>query len=282
MPMAESPPGTPACTEGACPLTLPIQSSLTPFLRTLEMRSLLNDDERRAILALPFHPIHVAANQDFVTRGEVATHSSFVLDGLVGTFGQNRRGDRQITSLFVKGDMVDLMTVVVPECVWSAQALVATTILQIPHSALRQAAGDFPGIAEAFWRECVINSALLNEWVMNVGRRDARSRLAHLFCELACRTGYQPEEQLFTFPFPVTQFQLADMLGLTPVHVNRTLKGLREDGIVEMAHRSVQILNWDRLVQIGEFEPDYLQMRGGDGACQPPGSAIQPQMRTLQ
>jgi CRP-like cAMP-binding protein len=263
-------------------LTLPVQSSLAPFLRTLELRSRLTEDERGVILGLPFHPIHVAANQDFVRQGDVATHSCFVLEGFVGTFCQNRRGDRQITSVYVKGDMVDLMTVVVPECVWSAQALITTTILQVPHSALRQAAADFPGIAEAFWRECVINSALLNEWVMNVGRRDARSRLAHLFCEIACRSGYQPAGAPFTFPFPITQFQLADMLGLTPVHVNRTLKGLREDRVVDLAHRAVQILNWDRLTQIGEFDPTYLQLRGGGSACQAPLAGEQPQMRVLQ
>jgi CRP-like cAMP-binding protein len=263
-------------------LTLPLQSSLAPFLRTLEMRSRLTDEERRVILELPFHPVHVAPNQDFIIRGEQTAHSCFVLEGFVGTFGQNRRGDRQITSVFVTGDMIDLMSVVVPECLWSAQALIATTILKVPHPALRQAAGEYPGIAEAFWRECVITSALLNEWVINVGRRDARSRLAHLFCELACRTGFHPDEQMFTFPFPITQFQLADMLGLTPVHVNRTLKGLREDRVVELAHRAVQILNWDRLVQIGEFESSYLQLRGGGSACQTTSPAEQPQLRMLQ
>lgn len=235
-----------------------LPSSMAPFLETLETRSQLNDAERSAILELPFHPRHVNANQDFVQHGEEVTYSSFVLEGMVGMFGQNKRGERQITAVFVSGDMIDLQTVVVPETFASLQALSASTILSVPHSALRRAVERFPRIGEAFWRECVCEAAILSEWVLNVGRRDARSRLAHLFCEIACRSARGPIEDGFSFPWVVTQNQLADMLGLTPVHVNRTLKGLREDRIVEIVHRTVIICNWDRLAQIGEFDPRYL------------------------
>ena len=237
-------------------------SSMMPFLQKLEGRSELSREEREVILDLPFHPLHVAANQDFVQQGEEVTHSCFVLEGIVGTFGQNKRGERQITAVFMGGDMIDLNTVVEPKAIAALQALVPTTILQVPHTALRNAARQHGNIAEAFWRECVIDASVLNEWVMNVGRRDARSRLAHLFCEIACRTGRKDAVDGYSFPFPITQFQLADMLGLTPVHVNRTLKGLREDRLVEVVHRTVRILDWDRLTKIGEFDPTYLRLSG--------------------
>ena len=247
------------------------ESSMTPFLQKLETRSKLTDEERQAILALPFHPRHVEANQDFVQQGEDVTHSCFVLEGMVGTFGQNKRGERQITSVFLSGDMIDLNTVVVTQAIADLQALTPTTILQVPHTALRAAAARYPGIAEAFWRECVIDAAILNEWVVNVGRRDARSRLAHLLCEIACRSGRTQIEDGFSFPFPITQNQLADMTGLTAVHVNRTLKSLREDKLIEMVHRAVRILDWDRLTRIGEFDPTYLRLDGSDRAC---GAAV--------
>ena len=242
-------------------------SSLQPFVSKLESRSVLTDEERRVILDLPFHPRHVQANEDFVQQGQEVTHSCFILEGMVGTFGQTKRGERQITSVFLGGDMIDLNTVVVPQAIADLQALIPSTILQVPHSALRSAAGQYPGIAEAFWRECVIDAAVLNEWVMNVGRRDARARLAHLLCEIACRSGGTGIQNGYSFPFPITQNQLADMLGLTAVHVNRTLKGLREDRIVDIRHRMVLVTNWDRLVQIGEFNSDYLRLGNGDGAC---------------
>ncbi len=249
----------------------PFPSTMLPFLEKLEVRSLLTEEERQVVLDLPFHPRHVQANQDFVQQGEEVTHSCFVLDGMVGTFGQNKRGERQITSVFLGGDMIDLNTVVVPQAIADLQALTPTTILQVPHSALRRAAAQFPAVAEAFWRECVINAAILNEWVVNVGRRDARSRLAHLLCEIACRSGRTRIDDGFSFPFPITQNQLADMLGLTAVHVNRTLKGLRDDRLVDLVHRTVHILNWSRLTQIGEFDPTYLRLDGSDEPC---GAAI--------
>jgi CRP-like cAMP-binding protein len=260
----------------------PSPSTMLPFLQKLEARSLLTEEERKVILELPFRPLHVQANQDFVQQGQEITHSCFVLEGMVGTFGQNKRGERQITSVFMDGDMIDLNTVVIPQAIADIQALIPSTILQVPHSALRRAAGQYPGIAEAFWRECVIDAAVLNEWVMNVGRRDARSRLAHLLCEIACRSGRKPIEDGFSFPFPITQNQLADMLGLTAVHVNRTLKGLREDRIVDIVHRAVRILNWNRLTQLGEFDPTYLRLGGGDGACSGPVMVPLPPMQMAQ
>ena len=138
---------------------------MAPFLETLEQRSSLSEEERNAILDLPFRPHHVNANQDFVQHGEEVTYSSFVLEGMVGMFGQNRRGERQITAVFVGGDMIDLQTVVVPETFAALQALSASTVLLVPHAALRQAADRFPRIGEAFWRECVFEAAILSEWV---------------------------------------------------------------------------------------------------------------------
>jgi len=233
---------------------------MAQFLRKLEARSSFRPDERKAILQLPFEPRQVQANRDFVTRGERVSHSCFVLKGMAGTFGQNREGHRQITSVFMSGDMIDLQTVVLPEAMSNLQALTTTTILQIPHSDLRRVGHRFPNIAEAFWRECVLDAAIVNEWVVNVGRRDARTRMAHLLCEVACRSGHATPENAFVFPFPVTQAQFADMLGLTPVHVNRTLKGLREGNVVNVAASSVEIVDWDRLADIGEFDAAYLQL----------------------
>jgi CRP-like cAMP-binding protein len=235
-------------------------SSMAPFLEKLEARSSFRTDEREAILQLPFHPRQIETNRDFVRRGERVSHSCFVLQGMVGTFGQNRNGNRQITSVFMTGDMIDLQTVVLPEAMSNLQAITTTTILQVPHSDLRRIGHRYPNIAEAFWRECVLDAAIINEWVVNVGRRDARTRMAHLLCELACRSGHATPENAFAFPFPATQAQLGDMLGLTPVHVNRTLKGLREDRVVNVFARSVEILDWDRLAHIGEFDSTYLQL----------------------
>jgi CRP-like cAMP-binding protein len=233
-------------------------SPLQPFLNKLVSRSNLDAAERQAILALPAHPDQIQTNRDFVRQGERVHHACFVVAGLVGRFGQNRDGARQITAVHIPTDMVDLHSVVAPDACSALQALSVATILRVPHEALRDAASRYPAIAEAFWRECVVDAAVLAEWVVNVGRRDARSRIAHLICEIACREAGPGEDVRFEFPFLATQAHLADMTGLTPVHVNRSLRALRDDKVVDVRARMVRVLDWERLVDIGDFDSDYL------------------------
>jgi CRP-like cAMP-binding protein len=241
-------------------MSLADPAPLQPFLDRLVSRSRLGAAEQRAILALPALPAQVRTNSDFVRLGERVDHATFVVSGLIGRFGQNRRGNRQITAVHIPTDMVDLHSVVMPEACSALQALTVTTILRVPHRALRDAARSYPAIAEAFWRECVVDSAVLSEWVVNVGRRDARARLAHLLCEMACRIEGIGHQVGLGFEFPATQTHIADMIGLTSVHVNRTLQALKSENVVAVQAQVVQILDWNRLIEIGEFDPNYLQI----------------------
>ena len=228
------------------------------FLARLTARSVLSSAERQAILNLPTRTVQVEANRDYVCVGERVDHSCLVVEGIMARVGENRDGQRQITALHVPGDMADLHSVVRPIGTSALQALSTTTLLRIPHSALSSLAARFPGVAEAFWRDCMVDSAILSQWVVNVGRRDARTRLAHLLCEMAIRFGDERRPRL-VYGFPVTQAQLADATGLTSVHINRTLRSLREAGLVDAKAKEVQILDWRRLVQLGEFDSTYLQ-----------------------
>lgn len=236
-------------------------SPLQPFLDKLVLRSNLGPAERQAILSLPASPAQIQTNRDFVRLGERVHHACFVVAGLVGRFGQNRDGNRQITAVHIPSDMVDLHSVVAPDACSSLQALAVTTILRVPHEALRAAAHRFPAIAEAFWRECVVDAAVLAEWVVNVGRRDAKSRLAHLLCEITCRMDGLNATAGAAIPFPATQLHMADMTGLTSVHVNRSLQALRREGAVDVRSRMIHIHDWELLTQIGDFDSDYLRIK---------------------
>jgi len=238
-------------------------SPFQPFLDNLVLRSNLGAAERQAILALPGLPAQIETNRDFVRLGERVSHASFVVAGLVGRFGQNRDGARQITAIHIPGDMIDLHSVVAPDACSALQALSVATILRVPHAALRDVARRFPAIAEAFWRECVVDAAVLAEWVVNVGRRDAITRLAHLLCEIACRAERNGEKVGFVVPFPATQTHMADMTGLTSVHVNRTLRTLSKENAAEVRGRMIHILDWKRLVEMGDFDATYLRLAKG-------------------
>jgi CRP-like cAMP-binding protein len=182
-----------------------------------------------------------------------------VIEGIVARFGQNSEGERQIIALHIEGDAPDLHTVVLPSDTVPLHALSKSTILRIPHSALRELAAKYPAVAEAFWRHCSVDAAITARWVVNVGRRDAKTRISHLLCEMVVRHGLSTGEGELTVPFPLTQVQLADVTGLTAVHVNRTLKALAAEGIVTLSSRAARIPNWQQLVERGEFDPGYLQ-----------------------
>lgn len=235
----------------------PPQPPLERFAARLMRRSRFDDRDRAAFLALPAQPAQIRAHADFVRLGEHVDHACLVVDGLVARFGQNERGDRQIMAVHIPGDMPDLHSVVMSNTGSGLHALAATTLLRIPHEAIRDLTRSRPAVAEAFWRECVVDAAVLAEWVLNVGRRRALARTAHLLCEMAWRYGAAGTDR--AFQFPITQEHLADMLALTAVHVNRTLKSLREDRVARTGRSMVQILDWDRLVEIGEFDPAYLE-----------------------
>lgn len=233
-------------------------SSLQPFLDRLNSRSILSESEQQRILDLPIRVRQARANEDFVHLGEIVDHACFVVEGLIGRFDQNARGERQITALHIPGDMPDLHSVVQPTASSALQALSTTTLLQVPHAALRAATAEFPAIGEAFWRDTMVDSSILAQWVVSVGRRDARCRLAHLLCEMACRYRRTPHGGGLVFQLPMTQAQLADATGLTAVHINRTLKALEQIGTT-FRHKTVRIDDWDALVKIGDFDATYLQ-----------------------
>jgi CRP-like cAMP-binding protein len=234
------------------------QLNLQRFVDTLTSHSILSQEEQETILNLPGHAAQVQANRDVVRLDEVVEHACLIVDGVVGRFDQNIDGLRQITALHIPGDMANLHSVVFPKATSALQALSTTTILRVPQAAIRSAARAHPAIAEALWRYCMVDAAILAKWVVNVGRRDAKTRMAHLLCEMAMRYKAGVVAQRVTFDLPLTQAHLADATGLTSVHVNRVLKILREGGLATVRSRTVSILDWEALSELGEFNANYL------------------------
>jgi CRP-like cAMP-binding protein len=240
---------------GSTAMSRPTSLDLHLFLDRLTSRSVLSEEEQQAVLSLPTHPIHLKPRQDFVHINEETSYSCFIASGMVCRFGQRPNGLRQTTAFHIPGDMADLHSAVRPVGVGGLNALCETTILRVPHSAIRAVAARHPAIAEAFWRDCILDAAILMQWVVNVGRRDAQTRLAHILCEMAIRSG-KDREIMLTYPFPVTQEQLADAAALTPIHVNRCLRKLVTLATVKGG--SVQIHDWAGLASLAEFDAAYL------------------------
>lgn len=231
--------------------------NLHPFFSRLSSHSHLSAEDRQGLLALPFRTMQIAARRDFVPLGQPVDHACFIVEGFVSRFAQSTEGARQVTAFHIAGDMADLHSLVLPNPTQGLHAITTTTILSVPHAALRELTRSSPSIAEAFWRECMIDAAITAQWVVNVGRRDAKTRVAHLLCEMAERYG-AVERPGCAYDLPITQADLADATGLTPVHVNRVLKVLRVEGLAVCRSGEVQIVDRDGLESAGDFDPAYL------------------------
>lgn len=234
------------------------RSAIDLFLNRLCSHSRLNEDERTAILNLSTTPSQYAAHADIVCLGKMVDHSCLVSEGLIGRFGQREDGSRQFVSVHVPGEMVDLPSLMLPRSSTALHALTDSSILRVSHHQLRELSFRYPAIAAAFWRDCVLDAGILAQWVINLGSRHARSRLALLFCEFAVRYRLMDQSDGRSYRLPMTQEQLGDALGLTPVHVNRTLQGLRGDGLVSFDRGQVEILDPSTLEAVAEFDPAYL------------------------
>lgn len=243
----------------------PRAAALALFVGKLEAHSTISDEERAAVLALPGVPQKVGVHYDFVQPGDQLHHACLVTEGIVARFAQLEDGSRQITGFHIPGDMVDLYSLVLPRAASPLQAMTNSAILKIPHQALWDMAFDHRDLASAFWRSCVVDGHIVAQWLVNLGRRNARARTAHLLCEMAVRFAQIGRLRDDSYKFPVTQEQLADALGLTPVHVNRSLKALREDGLVRLTRNEVILLDWERLQAEAEFNTDYLHLPSASG-----------------
>ena len=237
-------------------------SALHLFAARLASRSILTDAEQSAVLGLTGQVTNIPAHKDFVEQGAQVDHSCLVVEGLVGRFGENGDGARQTTCLYITGDMADLPSVVSPKAAWGLAALTRTTIIRVAHADLRRIAARHPGLAEAFWRDCVADGSLFSEWVVNVGRRDALARIAHLLCEMAIRCERAGLGTRSAFPLPITQSDLGDATGLTSIHVNRTLKQLRTQIGVTIKSGTVMVPDWNALVSTGDFDDGFLLLHG--------------------
>lgn len=243
--------------------------TLGPLVSKLEYRVTLDAADREAILAMPNSPRSVEQHDYIVRERDRAEFSCLMLRGfsvrhkIVGT------GERQIVAIHMKGEMVDLQNSLLGVADHSVQMLTAGEVTLIPREEVRRVALERPNVGLAMWMDTLVDASIFREWIANVGRRDARTRIAHLLCEFALRLKLAGLGERTNYELPMTQEQLADSTGLTAVHVNRTIKSLEADELIERASpRSIVIGNWKKLAEAGDFDSNYLHLRKDEPALQ--------------
>jgi CRP-like cAMP-binding protein len=237
------------------------------MIRKIESICTLNDDERRALQSLPMQVMAIKADQDIVREGDRPSRSCLILSGFACTYKVTVQGKRQIVSFNLPGDIPDLQSLHLKVLDNSIGTISPCSVGFIPHEALRDVCSRYPRLASAFWRETLIDAAIFREWVMNVGRRETYNRMAHVLCELLVRLRAVGLAEGYSCDLPITQGEFADALGVTNVHVNRVLQQLRADGLIELSGDRLNILDWNRLKQVGEFDPTYLHLESDQAAA---------------
>ncbi len=234
--------------------------ALTMLVRKLESIAQLSDEERQAILSLPARRQTLLPRQDIVRDGDEPSQCCLILEGWACRYKILSGGRRQIFSFHIPGDIPDLQSLHLPVMDHSLCTMTKARVAFIPHAALRDLTARFPNIAALLWRDTLIDAAVFREWMIGMGRRSAYGRIAHLFCEMYAKleaVGLASEHRC---PLPITQTDLADALGLTNVHINRTLMALRGDGLITLGNNTLVVEEWDELMEAGGFDPLYLHL----------------------
>lgn len=230
-------------------------------IRKLETHSRLGDAEREALRAMPFTRRRMEAGSYIVREGDRPDCCSILVSGFAYRQKLTGTGQRQIISIHFPGDLVDLQNLFLDVSDHNLQILTRADALFVAREVVREIAARFPGIGRALWTDTLVDASVFREWVLNVGRRDAVARIAHLLCEFSIRLEAVGLAREQAYELPMTQEQLADSVGLTPVHVNRVLRQLGDRGLIVRNKRSVSIPDWQKLAEIGDFNDRYLHLR---------------------
>ena len=233
---------------------------LSPLIRKLERFSPLSEAEKQAIQSAPLRLWQVASHQDIVSDRARPAEVHLIANGFACRYKVLHDGRRQITAFLMAGDFCDLRGLLLHQMDFGVAALGPTTLAVISHERLMDIFEKHPRLAFGLWRDTMIDATIYRQWLINIGRRSAYAGIAHLLCEIWLRMQAVGLARDGSFELPMTQAEIGDALGLSTVHVNRTLQQLRADSLIEFKSNVVRVLDWQRLETSGEFDPSYLQI----------------------
>jgi len=241
-----------------------------PWIMKMEQFTSFSEEDRRVLEDLASRrQRHYAAREDIIREGEHSPDNHLILSGLACRYKMLPDGGRQIVAFLLPGDLCDAEIFILREMDHSICALGPCLVAAVPGDEVRDLLRNRPGIALALWWGTLQDEGVLRARIVDIGRRDARQRIAHILYEVLVRCRAVGATTEDSFDWPATQTDFADATGLTTVHVNRTLQRLREDGLVTIEGRRVTVLDRAGLRVAAEFNANYLHL---DRATGDPGS----------
>jgi CRP-like cAMP-binding protein len=231
-----------------------------PLITKLEKAYPLTAGDRAALAALSEAPREMGARRNVIREGERPDHVHLMVEGWAARYKLLPDGARQITAFLIPGDFCDLHVTILGEMDHSITTLTRAKVAYIPRSKM-DALTERPSLVKAFWWATLVDEAVLRAWIVNVGRRDAFGAIGHLMCELYVRMKNIGLASDHVFELPLTQEELGDALGLTPVHVNRVLQRMRSDDLISFKGGWLTIHDYRALEKASGFNPNYLHIQ---------------------
>ncbi|RYG99756.1 MAG: Crp/Fnr family transcriptional regulator [Alphaproteobacteria bacterium] len=234
---------------------------LSGLTRKLDRLSPLAATDREIISRLPSRMQEVRSQKWIIREGGAITECCILLQGFACRQKLTNNGGRQIVSFHMPGDILDVQHLWFAVADHNVEMVTNGLLAFIPVEELREASLRSPTIAQALWRDALTDASIFREWVLNVGRRDATTRVAHMLCEFAARREAAGLGSPESFELPMTQQDIADATGLTSVHVNRTLRSLESAQILRReGAREIRIADWPKMQRYADFSPEYLHI----------------------
>ena len=230
-----------------------------PFIAKLQSAGPLPSADKTLLLDLFKNTVSLRPRRDLVREGEKPDRVHLMIEGWACRYKLLSDGSRQITAFLIPGDFCDTHITIFDEMDHSISSLTDCKVAEVSREAMAELT-DRPAIARALWWASLVDEATLRAWIVNMGRREALVRIAHVICELHARlrnVGLGSEE---AFELPLTQEELADALGLTAVHINRTLKELRVQQVMSFKRQNIIIEDMAALRRMADFDPNYLHL----------------------
>ena len=236
---------------------------INPLTKRLSMFVNLGPEQRIALEAMCSTRRIFQTHDSLVREGSRPNRVYVILSGVAYRYRYLVNGRRQILGYLLPGDICDTQFLVLNECDHNVGVLCDTEVAVISLHAMMNVVVQFPTIERALQLMSITDAAMLRQWLLNVGQRDAGQKIAHFLCEMSARyRALGLSDDTGDLLLPITQIELADTIGLTVVHVNRILQGFRRVGMVNWSRHNVRILDHAELERIADFDATYFQLRG--------------------
>jgi CRP-like cAMP-binding protein len=242
----------------------PNEANADRLIARLEKFCLLSEDEKQALRGAMSPERQFAAGEDLVHERRPVEGMFVIVDGIACRYKLLPDGRRQIVGLLLPGDMCDLRVFLLRRMDHSISALTPVRAVLIPAAVVTDMMERHMRLTRALWWTTIVEDSVTREWVVNVGSRTAFERVGHLFCEVFWRLEAVGLVRGAECELPLTQSQLGDMLALSSVHVNRTLKHMRNANLVKFQNGRLELLDRKALTLAVGFHANYLHLEGGN------------------